>query len=336
MNTKTNLAAAVATSLVLTACGGGGGSSSTPAPAPSPAPSPSTALQTSVPAPTYAAGSAELAAFTVLNAQRERCGFGLLAQNAALDQAAKGQTNYQVQRMLEGTIGGHDQTQGLSGFTATTPSARVALAGYSAALVTEGLVWLPPGQPLDVTGEAQIRRLMASVYHQRSLLQVYRDAGFSMAFADQAPAVTRFHVMTVNLAYPSGAAGQQPSSTVTYPCDGVTGVAPSMPAESPDPFARLGFTSGVGAGVGHPIYVRTPEGTTVRLTSATVMAGAKSLPISLFHQADDPNDRLAKNEAFVIPREAMAVSTTYSVNLAGTADGVAFSRSFSFSTRATQ
>jgi uncharacterized protein YkwD len=334
MHTKTNLAAAVATSLVLTACGGGGGSSSTPAP--SPTPSPSTALQTSVPAPTYAAGSAELAAFTVLNAQRERCGFGLLAQNAALDQAAKGQTNYQVQRLLEGTFGGHEQTPGLSGFTASTVAARAALAGYNGTYIGEDLVWLSPGQALDVTGEAQIRRLMASVYHQGSLLQVYRDVGISMGFADQAPAATRRHVMTVNLAYSANASGQQPSSTVTYPCDGVTGVAPVMGAELPEPFSRLGFTSGVGAGVGHPIYVRTPEGTTARLTSASITAGAKTLPVTLYHQADDPNGFLAKNEAFVIPREAMAVSTTYSVNLAGTADGVAFSRSFSFSTRATQ
>lgn len=91
---------------MLGACGGGGGGDTTstaaptptgdntPAPvvpvmpvAPPPDPVVNASIVTSVPVPTYAAASEELAAFNLLNAERERCGFGLMAQNTALDMA---------------------------------------------------------------------------------------------------------------------------------------------------------------------------------------------------------------------------------------------------------
>ena len=63
----------------LAACGGGGGDAPAPTPAPAPAPATLADVVTSVPTPTYAAGSEALAAFNTLNAERSRCGFGMVA-----------------------------------------------------------------------------------------------------------------------------------------------------------------------------------------------------------------------------------------------------------------
>src|SRR5471030_3256960 len=51
-------------------------------------------LQTTVPAPTYAAGSQELAFYTTFNAFRQAEGLGLLAQNSKLDAADRNHLNY--------------------------------------------------------------------------------------------------------------------------------------------------------------------------------------------------------------------------------------------------
>jgi hypothetical protein len=97
MNTKLTLSAvSIATSLA--ACGGGGDSGAVGATTPvvqtpvmqtaivqTPLVTTDKSLQITVPAFTYTAGSQELAAITVLNERRLKCGFGILNQNAQLD-----------------------------------------------------------------------------------------------------------------------------------------------------------------------------------------------------------------------------------------------------------
>jgi uncharacterized protein YkwD len=331
----TQLILAAAFGLALAACGGGGGSaagtaSSTPAASSGPT---STALQTSVPAATYAAASAEAAAYRVLNQERERCGVGLLAQSAELDTSAAGHTNYLVLRMLDGQIGTHDETPGLTGFVAVKVWDRTQLAGYKGAYIGEDIAYTAPDLANDVTGERLIRGLLATVYHQASLLDGFRDVGLSVGFPDKAPTATRVRVITVDLGHQTSAGKQEPSGLVTYPCEGTTGIQPAMPGEIPDPFTSLGFSAG--PNVGHPLEVRGTTGTTVKLTSASLVSGAKTVPVTLYHVSDDKNGLLDPNQAFVIPREPLAVSTTYQATVTGTMDGVAFSRSFSFSTRST-
>src|SRR5471030_1579543 len=93
-------------SCFLVACGGGGGSGggdnsastslstpSTPSTPTGPTVTPGN-LQTTVPTPTYAAGSQELAFYTAYNAFRQAEGLGLLAQNTKLDTADQNHLNY--------------------------------------------------------------------------------------------------------------------------------------------------------------------------------------------------------------------------------------------------
>jgi hypothetical protein len=104
MNTKLSLLAlSIATSLA--ACGGGGGDSGAAAPVvnnqavqipviTNPVLTTDKSLQLTVPAYTYAVGSQELAAITLLNERRLKCGFGMLKQNAQLDKAAAAHAAY--------------------------------------------------------------------------------------------------------------------------------------------------------------------------------------------------------------------------------------------------
>src|SRR4051812_39176785 len=91
--------------LALTACGGGGGGGRDGAAAADPAPVAPVAKTPDVPpvAPeavgewptgTYAAGSAEQAAWNVLQASRSQCGFGVLEQDTRLDTASRAHAQY--------------------------------------------------------------------------------------------------------------------------------------------------------------------------------------------------------------------------------------------------
>jgi hypothetical protein len=96
---KTSVSA-IAVAMFLVACGGGSNSGSTgqiatvpPVSTPGPAFIPGD-LQTSVPALTYAATSAEHEFLTALNQFRDQVGLGLLAQNDLLDKAARNHLEY--------------------------------------------------------------------------------------------------------------------------------------------------------------------------------------------------------------------------------------------------
>ena len=87
---RTGLISATALVLLLAACGGGSDSAAPPAQAVAASP----VASTPVAAPpdvvsAYPVGSEELVVYTLLNAERNRCGFGLLAANTQLDAAAK-------------------------------------------------------------------------------------------------------------------------------------------------------------------------------------------------------------------------------------------------------
>jgi uncharacterized protein YkwD len=88
-HTKLQVTLLASVALALTACGGGGGTTATATVTSTV--TPDTKLITSVPANTYSVTtqSEEAAAFSYLNSERSRCGFGLVAQSSVLDIAAK-------------------------------------------------------------------------------------------------------------------------------------------------------------------------------------------------------------------------------------------------------
>jgi uncharacterized protein YkwD len=195
-------------------------------------------LVTSINAASYTAGSEELAAFTSLNAERQKCGFGLLQQNTMLDTAASGHANY----LLRNNMAGHCQNNGDPFFTGNNALDRANAAGYSTLLVlddnsdTTG----PGGNVITGRGIAAVRSLLSAPYHALSLLSPELDIGVSIMSSDTTGTTGTYGPRALsqfNLGLAQGSSSQKPSSAAvqTFPCQGTVGTAHTLRNESPNP-----------------------------------------------------------------------------------------------------
>lgn len=313
---------AVLTAAVLTACGGGGGGGTTAPVAATPPPTVSTAasLITTVGPATY--NGEQAVAFNLLNAERGRCGFGLLSQNAQLDKAAAAHANYsKVNQVFS-----HDETTGLPGFTGTTPTARGAAQGYA-------------GQVGEVMasgdGNYATRSLLSGPYHMRALLDGYRDVGIGMLESN----VPGFPYFVADLGTQTGFGVQQlgSSDVVTYPCDGTAGVNFQLRGEVPNPIPGRDLASNP---IGTPVLIKVRDGNTLVITNAGMINVATGAPVALrapVGAANDPNAGggvayFKPSEAYIAPDAPLTRGTAYQVTITGTNNGTAFSRTFSFTT----
>lgn len=313
---------AIAAVAMLTACGGGGGGSTATPPVdttPAPVVAQST-LVTTVSAPNYTGEPA--AAYTLINIQRSTCGFGLLAQNLALDASARSHADYSA---TNGVVS-HDETPGLPGFTGVTPTARAVAKGYGGQAGEE----IAAGN-----GAFAMRTLLSGPYHLRGLMNGYRDIGIGLA-SSTVPDQPYF---VVELGVPSGAGLQflGGDDIATYPCNGVTGVNFQLRGEIPNPVPGRDLSTNP---IGTPIFIKVREGNVLTITNATMINVATGAAVALrvpVGGANDPNKfngvtYYGVNEAYIAPDAPLARGTLYQVTVGGTNKGVAFSRTFSFTT----
>ncbi|WP_218002312.1 CAP domain-containing protein [Variovorax soli] len=303
--------------------GGGGGGNGNGSPPPD---SPSTVqdaadstLVTSVPAPTYAAGSEELKAFSLLNAERARCGFGLLRQSTALDQAARGHAFYQ----LYNNISGHFQSATDPHFTGTNPGTRAEAAGYNYSEVQENIIDFRSTTNLANYGPKSVRGLLSAPYHALSMLRGMLDVGISVMNSD-ATGTTATHgpriIGQFDAGVMQGSATQKPGSAVvlTYPCEGSTDVKYELRGESPNPVPGRDLNTNP---VGQGVMVMVREGQILNVTSAAMVRTSDGTPVALrpvMTQANDPNGRIGSNEAVVLPDAPLLAGTQYTVTLSVT------------------
>lgn len=325
---------------LLTACGGGseGGSTTTTATSTTTTSS-STATQTtstastlvtSVPKTTYA--GEELAAFELLNKEREHCGFGLLAQNAKLDVAARGHADY----LLLNNSTGHYQVAGNLGFTGIDPTARVIASGYNngkdftGGEVERDISLLKEGQ-----GEAGVRSLYNAPYHLELILAGNQDVGVSVRDVnDLGLTSSNRSVVNLEFGYLASVGPQRPASknVRTYPCEGSTGVKSLLRSESPNPVpGRNLSTNPLGSNIG----IIGDAGKKLVITSASMTTTESGLSVKLLPPVtseNDPNKRLASHEGFIMSDSPLQATTAYIVKIEGTNDGSAFMTSFTFTT----
>lgn len=301
--------------------GGGGGGGGNPQPGnPSAAQdAPDSTLVTSVPPPTYTAGSEELKAFSLLNAERARCGFGLLKQSASLDQAARGHAFYQ----LYNDIAGHTQTAGDPYFTGANPGARAEAAGYNFAEVQENTIDFRGTANLANHGPQSVRGLLSAPYHALSMLRGMLDVGVSVMSSDLT-GTTATHgprvVGQFDAGMRQGFAAQKPGSAavLTYPCEGSTDVKYELRGESPNPVPGRDLSVNP---VGQGVMVMVREGQVLNVTSATMVRTSDGTPVALrpvMTKANDPNGRIGDNEAVVLPDAPLLPGTQYTVTLSVT------------------
>ena len=327
----------IATSALI-ACGGGGGGSTAPVSA---APvviapvagTPAAAdLVAAVAASTYspALQAEELSAFNTLNAERSRCGFGLLAHSPALDATAKGHADWQ----LINNFRGHFQSVGTPGFTGASPADRATAAGYAWTGLADENTSLIGANVKAGYGASSVRTLLQAPYHAAGLLSGFRDVGFSIRNDVEVSSTFGARVVAqVNLGHTSvGPQSLGTGDVATYPCAGTTGVDRQLLNESPNPVPGRNLAVNP---LGSSILILVREGQTLVITSASMTSVATGLPVTLrapVTSVNDPNTKVGTHQAFISADAPLQANSAYDVIVTGTNNGVAFSRSLRFTT----
>ncbi|KWF35833.1 serine protease [Burkholderia diffusa] len=319
--------AALATTFTLAACGGGGDSGSTTPTSSNNAGSSGGGGSTlaTVPgtlaSPQYAADSAQLAAFNRLNQSRTQCGFPTLQQNTVLDQAAQAHAQYQG---VNGVVTDTEiaSNQGFVGATYVDRAAHFGApssvfgTGVSAAYYTNAT--LPDAQ----YGENLVTTWLSGVYHSPAVLYPSRIVGIGVSKTTY----NGFPDAWGSMSFLDTEARSVSGAPLTFPCEGVTGVAYGASGEIPAP------PNVSASGWGTPVTVMGNLGDTVSLQSASVTGPSGSVAVQILNADSDPNKLLGKYQAVAYPTTPLAPNTTYSVTITGTVNGTAFSRNFSFKT----
>lgn len=343
---KVSIISSVAMTAFLTACGGGGGGESA-GPAPAPAVPPAivspvipvggASLVTSVAAATYSptTQAEELAAFTRLNVERNRCGFGLLAQSSTLDISAKGHADWQ----LINNYHGHFQVAATTGFTGITPLDRAIAATYTTAgatvMIHDEITSLVGSSDKTGFGVKGVQGLLAAPYHAVGLLSTARDVGISIRNnLDASSSYGSRIVAQFALGSQSPAGPQMLAETdvQTYPCAGSTEVMPSLENESPNPVPGRDLALNP---LGSTVIIVVREGQILSIASASMINKLTSAPVTLrtpMTALNDPNGSLKSNQAFISADAPLLPQTQYEVTVSGTNSGNGFTKTFTFTT----
>ncbi|MCW5221984.1 CAP domain-containing protein [Verminephrobacter aporrectodeae subsp. tuberculatae] len=310
MKPKNELLAVLLAGAALTVCGGAwGDGGDTRAPAAS-------AIVTRVPAATYEATSGEALAYETLNAERSRCGFGLLAQDIRLDQAAIAHLDY----LAQNNAVGHFQKPGKAGFTGVEPGDRAVAAGYDRKQVGETLSIVSSTE----NTEYAVRLILSAPYHALVALYGLRDVGLSWG-----PAAEGIRTLEMVFGLSENAVRQDAGRVLTYPCEGSAGVLAARGNEMPTP-----FPAEANAIWGQPILVKGASD--LRVAAASITGPGGSVPIKAFYgdgQTIDPNAWCRAGLACIIP-VALATDTAYIATVSGTNAGAGFRSTFRFRTGA--
>ncbi|WP_154668149.1 hypothetical protein [Pseudoduganella violaceinigra] len=334
--------------LSLAGCGGGGSggspvaASNTPPAAPTPAPPADGNLVTSVPAPTYTAGSGSLTVFNTINALRSKIGSGLLAQSLLLDKSAQAHWGYINQN---GSAELHGETAGRMGFTGARTVDRIATAGYSAAV---------SGEAIYSTGAADryatcVAEWANSVYHAALLFASTIDIGISANNFNPAGGATTLCVVDIATSISQSAQLPGAGSIRAYPYANQVDVPfvffnrNETPTPVPD-LLETGTPVTVsfetrGLAVNTPIaisqFALAPVGGTAVEARILVNQAGKLGPVIASNGPALVDDGLMQGfTATLVPAQRLKANTAYSVALIAVVDGKAINKSWTFSTAA--
>lgn len=336
---------ALVLTLLLAACGGGG-SGGSPVVATNPPTSIPPPLDgnivTSVPTPTYPAGSGNLSIFNAINALRGKIGSGLLAQSLLLDKSTGAHWSYIDQNGISEL---HGETAGKPGFTGVRAGDRIAAAGYSAAVSGEA-IYSTVGTDKYMTCVAEWAN---SVYHTALLFASTIDIG--IAANNFNPVSGASTLCVVDVATSTSQTAQLPGagSIRAYPYANQADVPfvffnrTETPTPVPD-LVEAGTPVTVsfetrGMAVTAPIAISqfslTPAGGAAVEARILVNKGGKLGPVITSNGpalTDDGN--MQGFTATLVPVLRLKPSTTYNVALIAVVDGKTINKSWTFTTAA--
>jgi uncharacterized protein YkwD len=313
--------AALLACLALASCGGGGNSSNgavvgTGSTA-TPAANATTILSQSPNAPRFTAETAT-DGLDWFNYRRQQSGLAPVSRNAQVDGAAQAHSSYQK---LNNTIS-HEEVAGNPGFTGLALQDRLSAAGF--AFTTSRFAF---GEVISATGDPSgfvaAEDLVGAIYHRFVILEPV----FTQAGAGSASVPEGYTYFTTDFVANGLGPGLGRGNFAVYPPANQTGVPANFftDRETPDPVPAQNE-------VGYPISVHADITATVVIQSFTVQPhGGALLSVQTMTNATDPNT--PRSAAAIIPLSVLSPKTTYDVHFAGTVDGVAASRDWSFATQ---
>ena len=346
-NRLSNFTLLLAVSAVLAACGGnGGGESASPVGGSTSvgvgAGTPTlvvgaSSIVTTVPLPTYAPGSEELIAYNLLNNSRIGCGFGALAQDPALDVAAKGHANY----LLSDTAAFHVQNPTSLAFTGQTVNDRFIAAGYGqrGTFNSSENVGIAVDKTSSGYGEKMGYQLLNAPYHLNSMMNGFRDVGTAIVVGrsqNDFPSIKRL-VFTLGHKRDVGHQNLSSDEVKTFPCEGTVGTNIKLIGEEPNPVPGRDLSS---APIGMSIYVGVAKGNTVEIKTVNVVNAVTNTVEKIggvTTRLTDPNGQgpdkyLESHQAVIFTDKPAATNSKYLVEMTGTNSGKQFTRKFSFTT----
>ncbi|KVF40309.1 CAP domain-containing protein [Burkholderia vietnamiensis] len=331
LKTTSLSAVSIAALLALAACGGGGdgGSSSTGSTGSgsgsSGGGSTPVAVAGTLDSPQYAQGSAQLAAFNVLNQYRTQCGFPALQENTVLDQAAQAHAKYMG---LNNAVSDVESSTG-AGYTGSSYHDRAVAAGFPSQASGWGV---SAGYSTNVSttgtqfGQNLVYQWLSGVYHLGAMMYPTTTVGIGEFETQTTTGGLSFTNAWGTMSLLNTQTQSMSNTPLTFPCQGVTGIAYKNSAENPVP--PNVSTSGWGT----PLVVMGNLTDTVVLQSASVTGPSGAVAVQVLNASNDPNKELGAYQAVAYPTSPLSPNTTYNVTLNGTVNGTAFSRNFSFTT----
>ncbi len=318
--------------LISLACCAGLAACSAIAPAPGTAPArPSHTFaynQMAVPIPgtlprsAYPRGSAERAAFELINRYRRECGFPAMLENRILDRAAWLHASYQA----DNHVMSDEEQAGRASFLGVTAQERAQKLGWPSDVYAgsddmtfyKDLAFTDTGYGREVA-----YGLLAAAYHAPTLF--YPMHLFGIAIVKSAG---RRHPQI----WASLQNGQiinritRADEPLTFPCQGTRGLPYSADDEEPAP-------PGTHGAFGTPIVVMGNLADTLRLTRAELMDPAgHRLALRVLDSANDPNHLMAAFAGVAYAPRPLTPNTRYTTIVDGVVNGKPFQRRFVFET----
>jgi uncharacterized protein YkwD len=255
-----------------------------------------------------------------INYRRSQIGMPVLTRNGVIDVAAQGHSDYQrINNVVT-----HDQTAGKTGYTGARLQDRLTNAGY--VFGSPNAIGEVISATTNGTGFYMAEELITAIYHRFVIFEpVFKEIG-----AGAATTSANYSYFTADFVANTGYGTGIPAGTiVTWPFNGQTQVAPNFNSdyEEPDPVPDRNE-------VGYPVSVHTNLTRKLTVQSFTIRAHGSNTDLAtrLLAQGQDANTT-TQSAAAIVPLARLASATTYDVSFTGAVDGVAVSRSWSFTTK---
>jgi hypothetical protein len=270
----------------------------------------------------YPLGSAERAAFDLINGYRQQCGFPAMDENSVLDEAARRHAHYQA---VNQTMSDAEDTSAAA-FLGVTGQDRAEALGWPRNVFAgsdDSTFYMDRDFTTAQYGLEIAYGWVAAVYHAPTLFYPMHQVGIAI---EQTRTRTRPQVWASmeNGQVMNRVAGD--AAPLTFPCEGTRDIPYSADHEFPPPPDTHGA-------FGAPVVVMGDLADHLRLDAGEMRdPDGRRIALRLLDADNDPNHIIGGFAAVAYPLAPLQPNTRYEVTISGSDNGRGFVRHFSFQT----